>query len=160
MNELIIDDSNFDEHFFDARKSGPKQGQVLAKFRARAELIEGHMKEQLVYLLKNMPNGGESCVKVMQKLGCATYSDSMRVPIEMAEDLLKGLSDDEVLHKPYEYDYEQFFYTRRENIPQNDPHWSVIEILNLDDHLERKEVTEAGTISSKIIIDKKEADDS
>ena len=70
--ETVIDEKNFEEYFFDVRRHKPRKGQVMAKFSAIAELIDGQMKEHIVYLLKAMPNGAESAVKVIHKLGCAT----------------------------------------------------------------------------------------
>mgnify|MGYP003418577311 FL=1 len=149
--ETVIDEKNFEEYFFDVRRHKPQKGQVMAKFSAIAELIDGQMKEHIVYLLKAMPNGAESAVKVIHKLGCATYGDAIRVALEIAEDLLQGECESSVVSKPYEYHYEQFFYTERDNIPLDDPHWSALDILNLDEHIER---TSQGEIRSRIILDK------
>jgi predicted amidohydrolase len=67
----------------------------------------------------------------MRKLGGATEKDSYRVLIEICEDLMNGMSYDEVMNKPYRYQCEMFYYTNLENVPENDPHWSVIKIAKL-----------------------------
>tara|TARA_Y100000034_G_scaffold43496_3_gene53123 strand:- start:40123 stop:40605 length:483 start_codon:yes stop_codon:yes gene_type:complete len=155
--EMIIDDSNFGEYFFDARTHGPKRDQILARFSAIAEFIDGKMKQDIIYLVSTMKNGGMSAVKVMQKLGCATYEAAIDVSIEVAEDLKAGLSrgmtqeaiTEEVEKKAYSYHYEQFFYVKSECVPKDDPHWDIIQIANLNEHLDK--VDGVGEIKSKII---------
>jgi hypothetical protein len=46
-----------------------------------------------------------------------------------------------------------FFYTKPENVPKSDPHWSTISVLNLDEFLDKKD----GRIESKIL-SKEESD--
>lgn len=120
---------NFDEHFFDIRKFRPKKGQVMARFCAIAELVEGQLKKDLLYLLTKVNRGGESAYKVMRKLGCAIEEDASRIPKEMAQDLLSGMTPEEVEQKPYKYTMEMFFYTDKKYVPNN-PHWETIEIIN------------------------------
>jgi len=43
--ELVIDQNNFNDYFFDVRKFSPKQGQILAKFSAVAIFGDGPEKE-------------------------------------------------------------------------------------------------------------------
>lgn len=155
--QVMIDDSNFHEYFFDVRNHGPKKNQIMARFSAIADFVDGQMKQDIIYLLSTMENGGASAVKVMQKLGCATYEAAIDVCIKIAEDLKagynKGMDIDvvgsEVEKKTYSYHYEQFFYTQAECVPKGDVHWDVIQIHNLDEHLEK--VNGAGEIHSKII---------
>ncbi|MGH7174896.1 MAG: hypothetical protein ACREGR_00870 [Minisyncoccia bacterium] len=132
-DELVIDENNFGEYFFDVRQNKPKPGQVLAVYAAMAELVEGKLKEDLVYLLTQCKGGGESASRVMRKLGGASEKDSFRVPREMAEDMLNGLSPADVMAKPYKYRAEFHFYTKPEYIPRNDPHWSSVVLKNLDE---------------------------
>jgi hypothetical protein len=89
----------------------------------------------------------EATAQVMRKLLFASELDSYRVPRMMADDMLSGMSDDEVAVKPYKYTMEMFFYTKPENIPRNDPHWSSISLLNLDDFVGKKE----SAIEAKIL---------
>lgn len=42
--ETVIDESNFNEYFFDVRKHGPKRNQIMARFSAVAEFVDGQMK--------------------------------------------------------------------------------------------------------------------
>lgn len=125
---IIIDESNFDQYFFDVRKHKPQAGQVMARFEAVAEFVDSQMKRDIVYLLSHGDKGGLSSQKVMRKLGGASEADSIRVPKEMITDLLNGMTVDEVCQKPYQYHYEAFYYTERKNVPKNDPHWSIISI--------------------------------
>jgi hypothetical protein len=57
----------------------------------------------------------------------------------MAEDLLSGMSRDEVARKEYQFTIEMFFYTRPEYVPKDDPHWSAISIINLEEHLAKRD---------------------
>lgn len=134
-DELIIDESNFDKYFRDVRQSRPGRGDVISRFTAIAELVDGRLKRDLVSLLK-MPNKAQAAANVMRKLGCATEKDSYRICKEMAEDLFNDMSDDDVCQKLYEYQMEGFYYTKKEYVPKDDPHWSIIAIKNLDEFLD------------------------
>lgn len=156
-NETIIDESNFHEYFFDVRQHGPKKNHIMARFSAVAEFIDGKMKQDIIYLLTSVDNGGLSAVKVMQKLGCATYEGSVDICTEIADDLKAGLErgmslesiSEEVENKAYSYHYEQFFYTEAQCVPKDNPHWDIIRLENLDEHLEK--VEGVGEIKSKIV---------
>jgi hypothetical protein len=125
---------NFDQYFFDARKHRPRQGQCLAKFSAVAELVdEGRLKRDVIDLMLNHPKGGESASKVMHKLGGAIERDSYRIPREIGEDLASGMTVDEVAAKPYRFVIEHLFYTQKEHVPVDDPHWELIPVLNYVD---------------------------
>lgn len=131
--ELIIDETNFDQYFFDARKHGPKEGHVLACYEAVAEFVDGDLKRDIVNLLMSYDNAAESAQRVFQKLGGASYRDSIRVVKEIVDDLVNGVTVEEVLEKPYEYHLQLFYYTLEEYIPKNDKHWSKIKLINLID---------------------------
>lgn len=134
--ELVIDETNFHEHFFDVRQHTPKRGQVMARFTAIAQLVDGQLKRDLINLLRNTEKAIPA-TNVMRKLGCATEGEATRVCIELAQDMLAGLSDDEVAQKVHEYQLESFYYTQPENVPQDDPHWSTIALLNLDEFVDK-----------------------
>jgi hypothetical protein len=134
--ELVIDETNFDKHFFDVRRHAPKRGQVIARFTAVADLVDGRLKRDLIDLLKNTEKALPA-TNVMRKLGCCTEADSYRVCIEMTKDLLSGMSDDEVAEKVYEYHLESFYYTDPSNVPTDDPHWSTITMLNLNEFVDQ-----------------------
>jgi hypothetical protein len=131
MSELEITEQNFAEHFFDVRQNKPQRGQIMACYSAMAELVEGNEKRQLVELLQRTDKAVPAS-QVMRKLLCASEADSVRVLKQMAEDLISGLTVEQVLAKPYKYKFEMFFYTKLENVPKDDPHWSVISLLNVD----------------------------
>ena len=42
------------------------------------------------------------------------------------------MTEDDVAKKEYEFVIESFYYTNREYIPKNDPHWETIEIMKYD----------------------------
>ena len=146
--ELIIDESNFSQYFKDCRISRPDRGDVMARYSARAEFIDGQMKRDIIDLVHNRDKAF-AATQVMRKLGCATQKDSVRICKEICQDLASGMSLKEVEHKVYTYDIELFYYTKKEYIPIDDPHWTPIGIANLDEFLDQ-----AGTrltLKSKII---------
>jgi hypothetical protein len=55
----------------------------------------------------------------------------------------------EVENKVYKYKMEVFYYTKREYVPVDDPHWTVISIANLDKFLDN--ANQLVSIKSKII---------
>ena len=57
----------------------------------------------------------------------------------MSEDLLAGMSHDDLAKKKYSYTVEVYFYTQQEYIPRDDPHWSCVSLINLDDAIESTE---------------------
>lgn len=128
-DELVIDQSNFDQYFKDVRLHRPQRGEIMAKFRSSAEFIDGPTKRDVIEILRT--HGSEAAVQIMRKLGCATQEDAFRVPLSMAEDLLDGMSVEQVAQKPYQYVIEVFYWVKKEHVP-DDPHWSTVSILNLD----------------------------
>ena len=127
MNDLVINEKNFEEYFFDARKNAPQKGQVMAKYIAIAELVEGTLKKDLINLLKL--DKAAAAVSVLSKLGGAKYQDAVKICLEISNDLLSGLSEDEILAKPYKFTLEHFFYTQKDYVPKGDPHWETIDLL-------------------------------
>lgn len=120
----------FEDCFFDVRWSKPKEGQVMARYRAKAELIDGQLKRDLCNLLMLSNKGGESAQKVFRKLGGACEEDSIKVPLQMAKDLLV-MEVEDVCKKSYSFVCEYFFYTDKECVPQNDVHWDVIRLIGI-----------------------------
>jgi len=137
--ELEIDASNFDKHFFDVRRNKPSKGDVIACYRAMAEFVRGNEKKNILDLLIKYEKA-EATAQVMRKLLFASEQDAYRVPKEMAEDLINGMSEEEVMDKPYKYTFEAFYYTNPENIPMNDPHWTTISLINPNQFLHPEEI--------------------
>ncbi len=139
MNEqVVINDENFHLYFFDVRKHQPQRGQVIARYAAAAEFVDGGLKRDIVDMLC-LHESPETCAKLMRKVGCATERDSIAVPLAMAKDLLAGESPNAVAEKPYKFVCEAFFYTQKEYIPVDNPHWTCVSISNLDEFLDAKE---------------------
>jgi hypothetical protein len=149
MSEIEINESNFSEYFRDVRNCAPARGEVIAQYSASAEFVEGNEKRQVISLLNSTENKMEATAQVMRKLLFASELDAYRIPRMMAEDMISGMTEDEVASKPYKYTLEMFFYANPENVPKDDPHWSVISVLNLDDFLGKKD----GEIQAKILSD-------
>lgn len=135
--QLEITDENFHEYFHDVRKCSPQKGEVMVCYSNSAEFIDGFEKKQMIGLLQ-LGDKAQAAAQVMRKLLFASELDAYRVPSAMIEDLISGMSEEEVAKKPYDYTIEMFFYTKPEYIPENDPHWKQITILNMEEFLEKK----------------------
>lgn len=118
----------FEEEFFDVRKHGPKPGQVLAKFSAMADFVDDWVKQNVVAILTKAEGGALSAMKVMRNSVGATELDAIRVPLEMCKDLAENKTIEEVLMKPYRFKMEKFYWTKKDNVPSDNPHWSLIEV--------------------------------
>jgi len=125
---------DFEKRFFDIRSHKPQKGQVMARFRAVAELVDGGEKRQLITMLLR-DGTAISTSQLMRKLCHANELESYSVPRKMAEDLLAGMPVDEVAAKPYEYMMEMYYYTEPDNVPKDDERWDIIKIINMDDFL-------------------------
>jgi hypothetical protein len=145
--ETEINETNFHEYFKDLR-SPPEKGDVIAQYTAIADFIDGDEKRQIISLLTSTENKMEATAQVMRKLLFASELDAYKIPRQMAEDILSGMSEDECASKPYRYTLEMFFYAKPESVPRDDPHWSVISVLNLEEFLGKKE---GDPIQSKIL---------
>jgi hypothetical protein len=130
MEDLIIDETNFEEYFHDVRKCRPMQGYIMAKYSAVAELIDGEGKKDILYLLKL--NQAHAASAVMRKMYGAIEPDCYRVCREIVEDLMV-MTEAEVLKKPYKFILEFFYYVKKEYVPKDDPHWQIIDLINFDD---------------------------
>jgi hypothetical protein len=130
MEDLIIDETNFEEYFHDVRKCRPMQGHIMAKYSAVAELIDGEGKKDILYLLKL--NQAHAASAVMRKMYGAIEPDCYRVCREIVEDLMV-MTEAEVLKKPYKFILEFFYYVKKEYVPKDDPHWQIIDLINFDD---------------------------
>lgn len=135
-DEFVIDENNFEEYFFDVRRHKPQRGQIMARFGAYAEFIDGMMKKNIIDLLKK--DKALAAIQVMRKLGCAVERDAIRICKEVCDDLASGMTDDEVEKKIYNYEMESFYYTKKEYVPLDNPHWTVISVKNLDEFLDAK----------------------
>jgi hypothetical protein len=143
VEEIVIDDKNFHQFFFDVRKHGPKNGQVMAKFSAFALFGEGNEKRDIINLLK----GGRvfQAAMIMNKIYCARTPDCYRVCREICEDMISGMTEDEVANKEYEFVIESMFYTKKEYIPKNNPHWELLTSLKYN--------SDTNTFESRIDLD-------
>lgn len=148
MEEIEINEENFSQYFRDVRVSSMRREDVIAQYTAVAELVDGNEKRQIMSLLRDTEGKMEATAQVMRRLLFASEVDSYRLPRTMAEDMISGMSDDEVALKPYKYTLEMFFYANPEHVPKDDPHWSVISVLNAGEIFDKKDGLE---ISAKIV---------
>ena len=136
--ELEITSENFDQYFHDVRNNAPQKGEVMVCFASSAEFIEGNEKRHMLQLVQ-MDGKIEAAAQLMRRAFCSCEKDAYRVPKAMIKDLLDGMSEEEVLKKPYDYTVEMLFYTKPEYIPKDDPHWTQITVLDMDQFLAAKE---------------------
>lgn len=127
---VVIDHTNFKDYFFDVRQHKPQPGQIMAKFTAVAEFVGSDAKKDIMYLMTL--NKAHQASMVMRKIHGAKEPDCYRVCREIAEDILAGKTEKEIIEKPYEFVVEFFFYTKREYVPKNDPHWETLSLMTYD----------------------------
>lgn len=137
MNEdLIIDESNFNEYFKDVSLNNkPNKDDIIACYTTKATLGAGDLKKDII---ASMRENVYSSIKILQKMAKARYLDAIKVLKNMMKDRLSGMSDIEVENKEYEYVAEFFYYTKKDYIPTDDPHWSTLKIKNIDDFLDKQ----------------------
>jgi len=126
--EIVINDDNFHEYFFETRKNRIKPGQVLVRFVVRADFADGMAKNHIIDLI--LKNKVQAAINAMRLANNAVELDSIRVVKEISADLLAGMSKKEVEEKCYRYTLEKFYYAEPKNVP-NDPHWKIIPISNM-----------------------------
>lgn len=134
---LGVDEDIFLEHFFDTRHHKAKPGQALAKFTAVAEFVAGKHKQDIIDLLKT--DKAKQAAMVMRKIHLAREPDCYRLLAEMCEDLVWGMTEEEVEERPYKFVLEAYFYVKRDLVPKNDPHWELLPLIQYDK--EKKEYT-------------------
>jgi hypothetical protein len=139
-DEIIIDESNFHEYFFEIAKYKPQKGQVLARYTAMAEFVEGDVKDFVVSALLNNAMGAEMSSQVMKHHCHATDEYASAVPLEIAKDLKDGMTAEEVKKKAYRFQVEYFYWTAPENIPTDDVHWEMITVSKAEMDIAWKEV--------------------
>lgn len=130
-DEVVIDENNFQEYFRPIEDGPPREGEVLAIFRSMAELEDGEIKRDIVRLLSTVELGPKMAIQVMQKLCKADERWATRVVMHICSDLYHGMNIEDVYKKRYEFMVEMKFYTKREHIPDNDKHWSKIDVRNI-----------------------------
>lgn len=139
-NELIIDSTNFDKYFFETIKHKPKKGQVLARYTAMAELVDGDVKNAIINTILNSKIGGDMAVQILKNTCHATDNYAESVAKDIANDLSGGMSVCDVKDKPYKLQIEYFYWTEIDNIPKDDVHWELISITNAELDLAYKEI--------------------
>ena len=149
--EMEITEDNFDTYFFDTRKHNPTRGQIMAKYTAMADFVDGHLKQQIIRLLCRRTDKTTAVTQLMRKLGMSSEVDSYRIPLDIARDLHSGIAEDVVELRTYRYQMEMYFYTWKECVPKDDPHWEIISIKNLDDFLDSREDEGEIQVKAKIV---------
>lgn len=137
MSELVIDESNFDKYFRDVKTSSPQKGDVMAVYRASAELTAGQLKEQIVNSLCSEDIGARKAVQLAVKLARTSRKEAIKLVKQICSDLYGGMPKGDVIAKSYRYIFEMFFYTKKDYVPTDDKHWEVITFNNIDDFIEK-----------------------
>jgi hypothetical protein len=128
--EIVVTEENFSEHFKEAGKQPPKRGEVLAIFRAVAELVDGDLKRDIINKLQNEDGGVRFAIQVLIKACKMSYRESLKICKEIMTDL-ESQSIDEVLAKPYKFLYENKYFVKKELVPQNSPHWEIVSLKSV-----------------------------
>jgi len=133
LEEFGITDDNFDDYFFSADNRKPEKGQVMVRFNAIAELVDGNLKRDMINLLLNNKKGAIGASKMLQVFGKAVEEDCVQVTLKMAEDLYEGVSEDEVAKKSYKFRLQQLFYTQPEYASAiiKLPFWTKIKMIDI-----------------------------
>jgi hypothetical protein len=125
---MEINEENFSQYFHDVRTHRPQTGEVMAKYTAVAYFEDGPEKWNVIDLL-GKAGKAHAATAVMRKCFFASERDSVAVPRQMAEDLLTMTKYD-VAKKSYKYTFEMFFYALPEHVPNDDPHWTTISLID------------------------------
>lgn len=148
MSELIIDDTNFNQYFRDVLTNRPQPGDVMASYKAVAELRDGELKEQIVESLFLENIGPKKAVTLMTKLGKAPRQEAIKLVKKIFMDLYNGMSKPMVISKTYEYLFEIFYYTKEEYVPRDDKHWEIVKIQNLDQYFNKNDINNSQNITT------------
>ena len=140
---------DFNKNFRFTDRHKPEKGDIIARFGAIAEIVGGADKNDLIDLCLQ-PDSAHAAAAMMQKIFCAAEWDCWGVPRQITEDLVNGMTEEEIKKKVYPYAMEMIFYTKPELMPQGDEpdskYWSMIEIVNLKDYLTIEAIDEDGNI--------------
>ncbi len=139
MTDIVIDESNFDKYFRDVKKSKPQRGDVMAVYRATAELTDGNLKQQIIESLCTEDIGAKKSIQLLMKMGQTNRREAVRLIKLICSDLFGGMPKFSVAAKAYKYGFEMFFYTKKEYIPQDSPNWDVVTLKNLEEFLDKSE---------------------
>ncbi len=130
-DEFVIDETNFQKFFRPVEDGPPKEGEILATFRSMAELYDGEIKRDIVRLLSTEELGPKMAIQIMQKICKADERWAIRLVTLICSDLYHGMAVEDVYKKRYEFMVEMKFYAKREHVPENDKHWSTIDVKNI-----------------------------
>lgn len=137
--ELVIDESNFDQYFKEVAFHKPEKGQCMVAYRAMAELLAGDIKKDIIDLLCVEEIGAKQAIEHAVKRCKTNYKEATKLVTEICQDLHAGMKKDLVLAKTYEYMLEIFYYTKPSYVPKNDIHWEIITIKNIDEYMQKLE---------------------
>jgi hypothetical protein len=127
-----INDDNFEQYFTSVKKGKkPEKCQVLASWRAAGDFEGGWVKKNVLEILVSNKSGAEPAIRVMRNVVGAIEKDAIRICREMANDFMDGMSEDEIMAKPYRFVLEQFYWVEPKYVPENDPHWTIIKTIDL-----------------------------
>lgn len=130
MDEIIIDENNFEQYFRDTSNHRPEAGDVMVFYKSNAELQAGDLKGQMIDSLYEERIGPQKAMQIFIKMGKAAHQEALKVVKEICSDLHSGMSKDEVMEKPYKFFLQLSFYTKKEYVPVDNPHWELIPLKN------------------------------
>jgi len=143
---LTVDEGDFSKFFKEAGRFPPEKGDVLAVFKACAELVDGQVKREVIRSLKEIQGGSRFAVQMLMKQCKMTYREAIKITKEICADL-QDMNDEEVLDKPYNFVYENKYFVKKEFVPTDSPHWEIVSLKNVtvsekmpEDNVEKLEV--------------------
>lgn len=134
MQELIIDKSNFSQYFKEISGYKPEKDDIMACYTTKAKFVSGELKKDII---DSVEGNVHSSIKILQKIAKARYMDAIKILKEIIIDILSGKTKEEIENKEYEYTAEFFYYTKKEYVPEDDPHWSTLKLYKIDNFLEK-----------------------
>jgi hypothetical protein len=128
--KIVIDENNFAQHFKEAGKFPPDKGDSMAIFRACAEFVDGDIKRDVVNKLKQTDGGARFAIQILMKKCNMSYRESIKICKEVCKDL-ESMSEEDVLNKPYKFLYENKYFVKKELVPENNPHWELVNLKSV-----------------------------
>jgi hypothetical protein len=124
--ELVIDDTNFSQYFREINKAAPAQGDSLVVFRALAYFCEGALKQEIIDLLRFEFGSVKKCVGRLIKFAGSTREQAVKICLDLAKDLIDGISLEDVKKKEYPFVFEKFYYVNPQYVPEDDKRWQIL----------------------------------
>jgi hypothetical protein len=133
---MTTENSEMMKNFRPLRNNVPEKDDIICSYTAVAYFVNGQFKKSVVENLMTREQGSNVALSQMVNLANARHKEAIECLKEILMDLEAGMSLEMVLMKEYKFIIEAFYYTKPEYVPQNDLHWKIINIKNMEDFVE------------------------